>query len=74
MMKKIPSVITKVELSRAYDEGKLAFNENRRRSYNPYVATNQGLAMAWWHGWDTGQEESKRPPQSGNKEPNDHKK
>lgn len=72
-MKKTPSGITKVELSRAYDEGKLAFNENRRRGYNPYVATNQGLAMAWWHGWDTGQEESRRPSPSGNVEHYDRK-
>ena len=68
-MKKITKVITRVELSYAYEEGKQAFDEKRRRGYNPYASTKQELAMAWWHGWDTAQEESNGPgdkiPQPG---------
>jgi hypothetical protein len=58
-MKKSTKVITRLELSHAYAEGKEAFEEKRRRGYNPYASTKQELAMAWWHGWDTAAEESK---------------
>jgi hypothetical protein len=57
-MKKLHKMISQVELSHAYGEGRLAFDEKRRRGYNPYASTKQELAMAWWHGWDTAQEES----------------
>jgi hypothetical protein len=57
-MKKTPKVNTVIEISLAYAEGKQAFDENRRRGYNPYTVSNQGLAMDWWHGWDTAEEES----------------
>ena len=42
----------------AHAEGKLAFSEHKRRDYNPYVKTNLTLAVNWWHGWDTAEEES----------------
>lgn len=59
-MRKNPKFITEPELSRAaYDEGKKAFKERSGRGCNPYAATNQELAMAWWHGWDTAEEEDK---------------
>ena len=58
-MRKLPKVSTQDELSIVHNEGKKAFKENRRRGYNPYTTTNQGLAMEWWHGWDTAQEESR---------------
>jgi hypothetical protein len=35
-----------------YAEGKRAFEEDRLRSYNPYVASKE-FAGLWWHGWDT---------------------
>ena len=41
-----------------YAEGMQAFEERRRRSYNPYASSNQELAMLWWHGWDTAEERS----------------
>ena len=63
-MRKIHKVLTQRELSIVYDEGKKAFEESRRRGYNPYVSTNQELAMEWWHGWDTAAEESKKKPQT----------
>lgn len=50
--------IALAEQERAYVEGKRAFEEHKNR-YNPYAASNQGLAMLWWHGWDTAEEESK---------------
>jgi hypothetical protein len=50
-------VMTHLERSLAYAEGRKAFDERAQRSYNPYAATRQELAMAWWHGWDTAQEE-----------------
>jgi hypothetical protein len=43
----------------AYAEGKLAFDEHKRRGYNPYARSNLALAVNWWHGWDTAEEESK---------------
>jgi hypothetical protein len=43
----------------AYVEGKLAFDEHKRRAYNPYAKNNLILAVNWWHGWDTAEEESK---------------
>lgn len=64
-MKRVPRYVTEHELSRAYAEGKRAFEENKRRGYNPYVSTKQELAMEWWHGWDTGQEENRKPTQPG---------
>ncbi|HSB02847.1 MAG TPA: hypothetical protein VLE49_19515 [Anaerolineales bacterium] len=42
-----------------YVEGKLAFDEHKRRAYNPYARSNLALAVNWWHGWDTAEEESK---------------
>lgn len=50
--------IAVVEQERVYVEGKRAFEERKNRS-NPYAASNQELAMLWWHGWDTAEEESK---------------
>ena len=54
----MPKVLTQRELSIVHGEDKTAFEENRRRGYNPYVSTNQELVMEWWHGWDTADEES----------------
>ena len=42
-----------------YAEGMQAFEERKRRGYNPYASSNQELAMLWWHGWDTAEEQSK---------------
>ena len=42
-----------------YTEGKQAFTEGQRRSYNPYSAHNLELATIWWNGWDAGEEENK---------------
>jgi hypothetical protein len=50
--------IAAAEQERVFVEGKRAFGERKNR-YNPYAASNQGLAMLWWHGWDTAEEESK---------------
>ncbi len=66
-MRKIPKVLTRHELSIVHDEGKKAFEETRRRGHNPYVSTNQELAMEWWHGWDTAEEESRKKPQTGSR-------
>ncbi|HET9911713.1 MAG TPA: hypothetical protein VFQ13_07480 [Anaerolineales bacterium] len=41
-----------------YAEGKLAFDDHKRRGYNPYVRSSLTLAVNWWHGWDTAEEES----------------
>ena len=41
-----------------YAEGKQAFNERKDRGYNPHAASNLTLAVSWWHGWDTAEEES----------------
>lgn len=51
--------IAVAEQERVYVEGKRAFEERKNR-HNPYAANNQGLAMLWWHGWDTAEEESER--------------
>jgi hypothetical protein len=53
--------IALAEQQRVYVEGKQAFAERKNR-YNPYAASNQGLAMLWWHGWDTAEEESQSKP------------
>lgn len=54
-----------------YAEGKLAFGERKHRGYNPYARSNLTLAINWWHGWDTAEEESKgksvTEPTSNNK-------
>ncbi len=49
--------IPDAERKRVYTEGKRAFQEGQRRSYNPYSANNLALAAIWWNGWDTGEEE-----------------
>ncbi len=51
--------ITQAKRNSVYVEGKLAFEERKRRSYNPHAASNLTLAVSWWHGWDTAEEESK---------------
>jgi hypothetical protein len=40
-----------------YAEGKRAFDEHKQRGHNPYAANNLKLAVSWWHGWDTAEEE-----------------
>ena len=66
-MRHLRKVISRFELSKVYDEGKKAFEENNRPSSNPYISTNQELAMEWWHGWDTAKEEDGKPTQPGSK-------
>lgn len=58
----MPDRNTPLQRERAYAEGKCAFDEHKGRGYNPYVSTNQELAMIWWHGWDTAEEESQGNP------------
>jgi len=50
--------ITHPKRESVYAEGKRAFEERKSRAYNPYRASNLALAVSWWHGWDTSQEES----------------
>jgi hypothetical protein len=42
-----------------YAEGIQAFGEHKIRGFNPYVRSNLTLAVQWWHGWDTAEEENK---------------
>lgn len=56
---KMSEKITPAKKESVYAEGMLAFGERTRRGYNPYAASNQELAMLWWHGWDTAEEKSK---------------
>jgi hypothetical protein len=51
--------ITREKRNSVYAEGKQAFEELKRRGYNPYAASNLTLTVSWWHGWDTAEEESK---------------
>lgn len=50
---------TEVKRASVYSEGKLAFEEREPRAYNPYARNSLVLAVNWWHGWDTAEEESK---------------
>lgn len=50
---------------KVYVEGKEAFNLGRLRGHNPYVGNNLALATIWWHGWDTGDEQSNTLKKSG---------
>ena len=51
------ATIPAAQKAATYSEGKQAFKEGQRRSYNPYTAHNLALAAMWWNGWDTGEEE-----------------
>jgi hypothetical protein len=55
---KMSEKITPAIKESVYAEGMQAFKEHTQRSYNPYAASNQELAMLWWHGWDTAEERS----------------
>jgi hypothetical protein len=55
----MPDANTPIQRESAYTEGKRAFDEHKGRGYNPYTSSNQELAMIWWQGWDTAEEESK---------------
>jgi len=50
--------ITHVEREDAYVAGREAFGEHKGRGYNPHAASNLILAVLWWHGWDTAEEEN----------------
>ena len=50
--------ITDAQRKDVYTEGKQAFDDHRRRDYNPYRTSNLTLAVTWWHGWDTADEEN----------------
>jgi hypothetical protein len=66
---KMSEKITPAKKESVYAEGMRAFEEHTQRSFNPYAASNQELAMLWWHGWDTAEERSKdevnQPRQDG---------
>jgi hypothetical protein len=64
----IPRGISDEQQVNIYAEGKQAFQRDLRRSSNPYTGMNTALAAIWWHGWDTGEEESKDIPAAGKKE------
>jgi hypothetical protein len=51
--------ITPERRQNVYAEGKRAFDEHEQRGRNPYAASNLKLAVSWWHGWDTAEEECK---------------
>jgi hypothetical protein len=51
--------ITLEKRKSVYAEGKRAFGEHMHRGYNPYARSNLTLAVHWWHGWDTAEEEDK---------------
>ena len=55
----MPEKNTPIQRESAYTEGKRAFDERKGQGYNPYTSSNQELAMIWWQGWDTAEEESK---------------
>jgi hypothetical protein len=57
--KSITKSITLEKRKSVYAEGKLAFSEHTHRGYNPYARSNLTLAVQWWHGWDTAEEENK---------------
>ena len=57
--KGITKSITLEKRKSVYAEGKLAFSEHTHRGYNPYARSNLTLAVQWWHGWDTAEEENK---------------
>jgi hypothetical protein len=57
-MKKKPKVNNRLVRSHAYVAGRIAFEQNRRRVYNPYRNIDIELASSWWQGWDTAEEES----------------
>lgn len=58
-MRKLRLVTTPAkEKAVTYAEGKQAFTQGQRRSYNPHTAHSLQLAAIWWNGWDTGEEES----------------
>ncbi len=57
--KGITKSITLEKRKNVYAEGKLAFSEHTHRGYNPYARSNLTLAVQWWHGWDTAEEENK---------------
>jgi len=50
--------ITLEKRKSVYAEGKHAFGEHMHRGYNPYARSNLTLAVQWWHGWDTAEEEN----------------
>ena len=49
--------ITHERRKSVYAEGKRAFDEHKQRAHNPYAANSLKLAVSWWHGWDTAEEE-----------------
>jgi hypothetical protein len=51
-------LITELERSDVYVEGKKAFADGRRRGYNPYRDSNTELAAIWWQGWDDAKKQS----------------
>jgi hypothetical protein len=50
-------MITLEKRKSVYAEGKRAFDEHMLRGYNPYARSSLTLAVQWWHGWDTAEEE-----------------
>jgi hypothetical protein len=57
--------ITVEKRKSVYAEGRQAFDEHKNRGYNPYAPSNLKLAVSWWHGWDTAEEECNCPTAPG---------
>jgi hypothetical protein len=57
--------ITVEKRKSVYAEGRQAFDEHKNRGYNPYAPNSLKLAVSWWHGWDTAEEECNCQTESG---------
>jgi len=55
--------ITHTERKSVYVDGRQAFEEYTPRGYNPHSRSNLTLAVSWWHGWDTAEEEKESKSQ-----------
>ena len=54
----MPDIINAMKKQAAYAEGKVAFIDGKRRTYNPYRWRNKELASIWWNGWDQAKKDS----------------
>ena len=56
----MPEMINPMQKQAVYAEGKKAFADGKRRSYNRYLARNRELASIWWNGWDQARKDSEK--------------
>lgn len=49
---------TQLKRMAVYLDGRKAFEDSKKRDFNPYIRSNPEFALHWWNGWDAAKKDS----------------